>query len=425
MKRPSAWLAVFVTLLQVGAMPPAFAAGKIVVRRPEKKAEPPRRHSFLVGGKALNAPKINVPAWFLTMLKTEPMPKPPLTPVPAAPVPAAPAPATPAPAAPATPAPQVPQATEPKPAPAMIPADVPASKVPAEAVAESKEPEPSKPSAESKTPEPPPAASQPEPAASVPEPASVAPVVEAPTAPEPAAAPAVEAPSAPEPAAAPAVEAPKEAKAERKEAHKEAPKKEAHKEPKEAPPKPADVKPPVAAPKEASAGPKQQHKQVEVPHAGKRATVRNALAAIHRTADLLKRARESAAKGKKGQESLRKATVLQRAARHQLVKAVDSEGRPLARHARAWLALRLTMMARHQVRVALEANKVALAKADDAQTPTEDLDGYEQPPVPEQALSRAVADADPAVAKEVDVKKDESTTPELDIAGAVEECAGA
>jgi hypothetical protein len=114
------------------------------------------------------------------------------------------------------------------------------------------------------------------------------------------------------------------------------------------------------------------------------------------------------------------ATVLQRAARHQLVKSVDQQGRPLPRHARAWLALRLTKMARHQVRQALEANKVALPKSADAETPLENLDGCEQPPAPDQVLKQAVAESDGAVAKELDVTRDESTTPELEKSGASE-----
>jgi hypothetical protein len=155
----------------------------------------------------------------------------------------------------------------------------------------------------------------------------------------------------------------------------------------------------------------------------KRATVKSAFQAISRTAALLKKARESSAKSKNGQDKLRMATVLQRAARHQLVKAVDAKGRPLARHSRAWLAIRLTTLARHQVRKALEANKVALPKSADAETPAENLDGCEQPPAPDQSLAQAVSESDGAVAKEVDASKDESTTPELEKSGAAEAAA--
>ena len=481
-------------VVQLAPIQEAVAGSKILVRRGVKpvapKPETPKRHNaFLIGGKALNAPKIKVPSWFLTILKSEPAPKPP--PRAAIKAPAAPAPVARAPEAqPTAPAVSPPSKATP-PASAKEPAARASTPEPAAAptpvpVVEAA-PEPAAAPVVEAAPEPaaaPVVEAAPEPAAApvveaAPEPAAP-PVVEA--APEPAAAPAVEAAPAPAPAAAPvpvpAVEpaavppvapvaatppepdtpaagdkgnvkrkqaqqaARKEQAARREAARKEqaarkeaarkdqaARKEAARKEQaarKEAARKGAtpgnataagETPKEVATPTRDANKPGDQHKAKA--HA-KRATIKDAFRAINRTASLLKKARESGAKGKQGQEHLRRATVLQRAARHQLVKAVDGQGKPLARHARAWLAIRLTTMARHQVRQGFEANKVALAKSADAETPAENLDGCEQPPAPDQSLKQAVAESDGAVAAAPDATKDESTTPELEKAGAAE-----
>lgn len=134
---------------------------------------------------------------------------------------------------------------------------------------------------------------------------------------------------------------------------------------------------------------------------------RTAHSALQKTRELLARARAHFGKGgKESADRLRRALVLQRAA---WIALPLHTNRQHPAHARAWLSIRLTLLARHELGIYFTKSKLRIVHAELATRPEENLDGAEQPKNAEAAIEQTVAEADKVVPPTPSHKVDEST----------------